>query len=80
MAKKLIAKTQEGTEYLHSKKDSFFASANAQRIADILNKNKYKLSDGEKWYVYDYDYMQSDYVSQRIYISKNGNVKAAYII
>lgn len=43
---------------------TYFASANAQKIADFLNKNKYKLSDGEKWYVYDYDFMQDFYVKK----------------
>jgi hypothetical protein len=73
--KKLIAKTQEGKEYCHSKTNAFFASANAQKIADALNKNKYKLSDGEKWHVYDYDYTQEFYVNFRIFITRNGHVK-----
>jgi hypothetical protein len=73
--KKLIAKTQEGKEYFHSKTNAFFASTNAQRIADILNKNQYKLSDGGKWYVYDYDYTQDFYVNYRIFIARNGHVK-----
>jgi hypothetical protein len=77
--KKLIAKTIEGKEFLHSKTNAFFASANAQRIADILNKNKYKLSEGEKWYVYDHDFMQDTYVEQRIFINSKGQIKAAII-
>jgi D-lyxose ketol-isomerase len=77
--KKLIAKTQESKEYLHSKSNAFFANANAQKIADILNKNQYKLSDGEKWYVYDYDYTQDFYVGYRIFIARNGHVKVATI-
>ena len=77
--KKLIAKTQEGKEFLHSKKNAFFASANAQKIADILNRNKYQLQDGEKWHVYDYDFMQDDYVQHRIYIASNGQIKAKMI-
>lgn len=77
--KKLIAKTQEGKEYLHSKTNSFFASANAQKIADALNKNKYKLVAGEKWHVYDYDYTQEFYVNCRIFIARNGHIKVAII-
>jgi hypothetical protein len=77
--KKLIAKTQEGKEYIHSKTSAFFASAKAQRIADILNKNRYKLSDNEKWHVYDHDITQDFYVLKRIYISKNGSIKVAII-
>jgi hypothetical protein len=77
--KKLIAKTQEGKEFFHSKKDVFFASNNVQKIADILNKNKYKLSDGEKWHVYEYDYMQDFYVELRIFISNRGHIKVTSI-
>lgn len=43
--KKLIAKAVIGKEYLHSKQNTFFASDNAQKIVDILNKNKYKLNE-----------------------------------
>lgn len=77
--KKLIAKTQEGKEFFHSKKNTFFASTNAQKIADVLNKNKYQLQDGEKWFVYDYDYSQDFYVEHRIYIASNGQIKAKMI-
>lgn len=75
--KKLIAKTLIGKEYMHSKKDAFFASRNANRIAEMLNNAKYKLNDGEKWHVYDYDFSQDNYVFRRIYLSKNGVVKSA---
>lgn len=68
--KKLIAKTKEGTEFFHSKTDAFFAASNAQKIADTLNGNCYKLGEGEKWHVYDYDYSQDAYVNFKIYISK----------
>lgn len=78
--KKLIAKTIEGKEYFHTKNNTFFCSGNAQKIADILNNNKYLLKqDCEKWHVYDYDFMQDDYTDQRIYINSKGLVKAAMI-
>jgi len=77
--KKLIAKTKIGTEFFHSTKDCFFASANAQRIADILNDNKYQIKDGEKWHVYDFDFSQSYYVDKRIYRSNTGSIKVASI-
>lgn len=77
--KKLIAKTRIGTEYIHSKRNAFFASANAQKIVDILNENGYKLNDGEMWHVYDFDFSQESYVFERIYIAKGGAVKAARI-
>ena len=73
--KKLIAKTQEGKEFLHSKTNAFFANTNAQKIADALNKHNYELQDGEKWYVYDYDYSQENYVNYYVFISSNGKLK-----
>lgn len=77
--KKLIAKTRIGAEFLHSKNDSFFCSKNAQRIAEILNENRYNLTDGEKWHVYDYDFSHDMYVFERIYIDNKGRIKAARI-
>lgn len=77
--KKLVAKTRTGKEYLHSRENVFFASRNAQKIADILNKNNYKLKDGEKWHVYDYDFSQDFYVEQRIWLSNKGKIKAAWL-
>jgi polysaccharide pyruvyl transferase WcaK-like protein len=77
--KKLIAKTQTGTEFLHSKTNAFFATeTSAQKIADILNKNNYQLKENELWHVYDFDYTQDFYVDKRIYLYK-GSVKAKYI-
>jgi hypothetical protein len=77
--KKLIAKTQNGTEYLHSKENTFFANEKANRIAAILNENKYLLKENEKWFVYDYDFSQDIYTDKKIYISNNGTIKAKYI-
>jgi hypothetical protein len=77
--KKLIAKTQNGSEYLHSKENCFFCSAKAEKITEILNANKYKLKDNEKWHMYDYDFSQDYYTYQKIYIAKNGNIKTATI-
>lgn len=75
--KKLIAKTIEGKEYLHSKKDAYFApKTSAEKIANILNKNRYLLKDGEKWHVYDYDFTHDFYVTSRLYIYK-GQIKVA---
>ena len=77
--KKLIAKTKIGTEFFHSTKDCFFASANAQKICDALNADKYKLKEGETWHVYDLDFSQTFYVDKRIFKSKNGSIKVANI-
>jgi len=78
--KKLIAITKTGAEFFHSKNNCFFASTRAETIADILNKNKYKISEGETWHVYDYDFMQDQYVINRININKNtGRLKITAI-
>lgn len=75
--KKLIAKTVKGTEYMHSKTNCFFASANAEKIKNVLNDNKYLLNtnNNEIWHVYDYDFMQDDYCFKSVNMTKNGSVK-----
>ena len=69
---KLIAKTQKGTEFFHSRKEAYFApDSSAEKICDIMNKWKFRLnSDNELWLVYDYDLGQDCYVTQRLRIYK----------
>lgn len=68
---KCIAKTRTGTEFLHSRKNAYFApDASADKIAKIMNDIKYQLANDEKWYVYDYDFTQADYVYRRLSIRK----------
>ena len=73
---KLIAKTQKGTEFFHSKKEAYFApDSSAEKICTIMNKVKYSLkSDEELWYVYDYDFSQDLYVTGKLSIYK-GQIK-----
>ena len=74
--KKRIAKTIIGTEFLHSKKDCFFApAASAQKMCDLMNEAKYRLKDGETWCVYDYDWSDEMYVMWRLSLRK-GHLKA----
>ena len=69
---KLLAVTKKGKEFVHSTERAYFSSdSSADRIAKSLNENNYMLNDGEKWQVYDYDYMQENYVIYRISIYKN---------
>ena len=74
---KLIAKTQEGTEFLHSRTDCFFApDSSAKRMCDQLNHIRYSLgSSSEKWWVYDYDYTQQFYVTKELFFSR-GSLKS----
>ena len=73
---KLIAKTQKGTEYFHSKQNAFFApDSSANKICKIMNDVQFRLkSDTEIWHVYDYDYSQEFYVTGKLSIYK-GQVK-----
>ena len=77
--KKLIAKTRIGKEFMHSRSDAYFADKNADRICEALNKAKYKLKEGECWYVYDYDFTQEWYVQQVISLTRTGKIKLSYI-
>ena len=77
--KKLIAKTRIGKEFMHSRSDAYFVDKNADRICEALNKAKYKLKEGECWYVYDYDFTQEWYVQQVISLTRTGKIKLSYI-
>ncbi len=72
---KLIAKAPKGREFLHSKENAFFASnTSANKICKLLNDTNFRLkNENEVWYVYDYDFIQEYYVTQRISI-RNGKV------
>lgn len=75
---KLIAKTQKGIEFFHSRKEAYFVSnASAAKICEIMNNAKFRLkSENEVWHVYDYDFTQEYYASGKLRIYK-GNVKLA---
>jgi hypothetical protein len=59
----IIAKTQNGREYLYSNKTAVLCKSNeqAQALADFLNEHNataqgnFKLKDGEKWHTYEID-------------------------
>lgn len=67
---KLIAKTQKGAEFLHSKDNAFFVpDSSANKICKIMNDTKFRLkSENEVWHVYDYDFTQELYVMHRLSI------------
>lgn len=69
---KLIAKTQKGIEFIHSKENAFFIpDSSANKICKIMNNTKFRLkSENEVWDVYDYDSMQETYVTHRLSIYK----------
>lgn len=69
---KLIAKTQKGIEFIHSKENAFFVpDSSANKICKIMNNTKFRLkSENEVWDIYDYDSMQETYVTHRLSIYK----------
>lgn len=69
---KLIAKTQKGIEFFHSRKEAYFVSdASANKICEIMNNVKFRLaSENEVWHVYDYDFTQEYYASGKLRIYK----------
>lgn len=69
---KLIAKTQKGIEFIHSKENAFFVpDSSANKICNIMNNTKFRLKrENEVWDVYDYDSMQEMYVTHRLSIYK----------
>lgn len=73
---KLIAKTQKGKEFLHSKQNAFFApDSSANEICKVMNDVKFRLkSENELWFVYDYDFSQDLYVTGKLSIYK-GQIK-----
>ena len=73
---RLIAKTQKGTEFFHSKKLAFFApDSSAEKICKVMNDVKFRIeNDTEVWFVYDYDFSQDLYVTSSLSIYK-GQVK-----
>ena len=77
--RKLIAKTIKGKEFMHSRSHAYFADKDADKICKMLNDTEYQLKDGERWYVYDYDFTQTWYVEQVITLTKAGKIKLSYV-
>lgn len=77
--RKLIAKTRIGKEFMHSRSHAYFVDKDADKICKMLNETKYKLKDGERWHVYNYDFTQERYVEQVISLTKTGRVKLSYV-
>jgi len=77
--RKLIAKTLVGKEFMHSRSHAYFADKDADKICEALNKARYKLKDGECWYVYDYDFTQAWYVEHVISLTRSGKIKLSYV-
>ena len=73
---KLIAKTQKGAEFLHSKQNAFFVSdSSADKICKVMNDVNFRLqNDTEIWHIYDYDITQDLYVTGKLTIYR-GQVK-----
>ncbi len=65
-----IAVTREGKEYFYKTSTRIVVpKASATKIVNALNKAKYKLTEGEKWHIYETECM--DVMYGRAFIRKN---------
>ena len=65
-----IAITKEGKEFFYKSATRIAVpKRSAQRIANALNNAKYKITEGEKWHVYETECM--DVMYGRAFIRKN---------
>ena len=76
--KYFIAKTIEGSEFIHSKKDAYFVStAGRLEICKALNDAKYQLKAGEKWHIYKNDWYTETFI-YRVLKRRNGRIYSTY--
>ena len=62
-----IAKTREGSEFIHSQEQAYFVpTASRQYICDQLNEVKWNLADGEKWHIYENDWYTETFINKEI--------------
>lgn len=67
MTQKFIAIAAEGQEYIFSKANMIAVpTSTAQKIADALNEVRYKLKQGQIWWVFDNDWYYNDYITAEI--------------
>ena len=68
MTEKFLAVSMRGSEFMFDKKRMIAVpKSSAPKIADVLNKIKYKLkNDNEVWCVHDNDFYYNDYIDSEI--------------
>ena len=73
---KFIAITTPGTEFLFRRSSAIVTpAASAEKIAAALNAAKYQIKPGEKWHVYENEYID-DYINKQIKTYRTGhNIK-----
>ena len=75
---KVVAKSAKGHEFMYNGKSAHKVSeASAKYICDILNEYKYKLNEGEVWYIHDIDKydMAYEYALFQSFTVRKGVVK-----
>lgn len=75
---KIVAKSIEGQEFFYSKKSAHkVPNASASIICKALNDAKYKLNDGEVWFVHDIDKYDSayEYAETQAFSRRNGAIR-----
>lgn len=76
---KIVALSIKGKEFLFSYKNAFFApNSSAQKMADILNRNKYMITEDTIWFVHDRQYEDTFKISKKLYFN-HGKLKSKYI-
>lgn len=76
---KVIARSVLGKEFLYTYNGAFFApDSSAQKMADIMNANKFQLKAGETWHVHDKQYGDDMKVYRKLFFSR-GILKARAI-
>lgn len=76
---KIVARSVIGKEFLFTYVGAFFApDKSAQKMADLMNKNNYRLKPGETWYVHDRQYDDTYRIEMKLFFYR-GQLKAKYI-
>ena len=75
MTEKFIAIAPKGKEFMY-RRGSMIAvpTISAQKIADMLNRQKFEIKEGETWYVYDNDRISNYYIARIIKRYKENNM------
>lgn len=75
MTKHFIARAQEGKEYIFNTALMIAVpTTRAEEIRDCLNKHKYKINDGQVWYIYDNDPFYEDRMTADIKSVRGGKI------
>lgn len=73
---KFIAIANKGTEFMYKRSSMLeVPTCSAQKIADALTRQRYKLKDNEVWHVYDVEYGDKDFMAGKVRNIGNGKLR-----